>query len=210
MKGLLLKDWYMALKYCRIYLLFSAIFIVASVFDGDNLILLFYPCMLCGMIPVNLLGYDERSRWLTYCDALPCTRTQFVCAKYLIGLLIQTVLALLTVAAQGVRMGLAGSFAPSELLALLLMLVAVATFSSSIALPFVFKLGAEKGRAGYYAMVGFVCAAVVIGSRLSLDPQQLQLPVRPGLLLGSITLVCICIYALSWMLSVRFYQKREL
>ena len=208
MKGLLLKDWYMAKKHCRVYLLFSAIFIVASVFDGDNLILLFYPCMLCGMIPVTLLGYDERSHWLTYCDTLPCTRRQFVCAKYLIGLLIQLTLSLLTVIAQSIRMCMTTGFAPTELLVLWLILLTLATLSSSIALPFIFKLGAEKGRTGYYAMVGFICAAVVLGTRVSTD--TLPLPPHPGLLLGLITFAAVGIYALSWTLSVHFYKKREL
>lgn len=63
MKGLLLKDWYMMKKYCRAYLLIAVVFIAVSLFSNDNMFFVFYPCLLCGMIPVNLLAYDERSRW---------------------------------------------------------------------------------------------------------------------------------------------------
>ena len=64
MKGLLLKDFYMAAKYCR-------------------------ACLLCGMIPVNLLAYDERSRWLEYSGTLPYTKAQIVSGKYLVGIIVQ-------------------------------------------------------------------------------------------------------------------------
>ena len=36
MKGLLLKDWYMVVKYCKAYLLISLVFIGASIMSDDN------------------------------------------------------------------------------------------------------------------------------------------------------------------------------
>ena len=84
MKGLLLKDWYMMKKYCRYYLFVSIGFIILSMMSSGNMFFIFYPCLLAGMIPVNLLGYDERSRWTEYVGTLPYTKTQIVSAKYLI------------------------------------------------------------------------------------------------------------------------------
>lgn len=71
MKGLLLKDWYMIQKYCRSYILITAVIIGISLANGENLFFTFYPCMLCGMIPVTLLGYDERSGWMQYSGTMP-------------------------------------------------------------------------------------------------------------------------------------------
>ena len=81
MKGLLLKDLYMMRKYCRSYLLIAVVFIALSFASNQNLFFVFYPCLLCGMIPVNLLGYDERSRWLQYSGTMPYTRAQIVSCK---------------------------------------------------------------------------------------------------------------------------------
>ena len=89
MKGLLLKDWYMTKKYCRYYLFLIIGFIILSMMSSGNMFFVFYPCVLCGMIPVNLLGYDERSRFTEYAGTLPYTKTQIVSAKYLIGLFAQ-------------------------------------------------------------------------------------------------------------------------
>ena len=96
MKGLLLKDWYMVKTYCRAYLLIAVVFIALSFFSDNNMFFVFYPCLLCGMIPVNLLAYDERSRWTQYSGTLPYTKTQIVSGKYLIGLFAQLAILIAT------------------------------------------------------------------------------------------------------------------
>jgi len=208
MKGLLLKDWYLMKKYCRAYLLIAVVFIAVSFVSNDNLFFVFYPCLLCGMIPVNLLGYDERSRWLQYSCTLPYTRMQIVSAKYLIGLLSQVAVLIITGIAQSIKMYIGGGFAPDDFAVLMLLLLSIATFTSSISLPFVFKLGVEKGRMAYYAMVGFVCGASVLAA--SLLRGQLQMQMRPNMLLIVLTFAGIGAYILSWYLSVVFFKKRDI
>lgn len=208
MKGLLLKDWYMMKKYCRAYLLIGAVFIAVSLFSNDNLFFVFYPCLLCGMIPVNLLGYDERSRWMQYSGTLPYTKAQIVSAKYLIGLLAQVAVLLVTGLAQGIKMTVGGNFVFGEFAVLMLLLLTMATLTSSISLPFIFKLGVEKGRTAYYVMIGFVCGASVLAS--SLLRGQLVSEIQPNAFLAVLATVGIGVYVLSWYLSVIFFKKREI
>lgn len=208
MKGLLLKDWYMMKAYCRNYLLIAALFIGLSVMNDDNLFFVFYPCLLCGMIPVNLLGYDERSRWMQYSGTLPYTRSQIVSGKYLIGLSIQVFMLILTGLVQGVKMSISGNFIWNDFVVLMLLVLMVGTVASSISLPFIFKLGVEKGRTAYYVMVGFVCGASVIASSVLNDSMSAE--IQPNLILTVLTLVGIGLYASSWYLSIVFYKKREL
>ena len=206
MKGLLLKDWYMVKKYCRAYLLIAIVFIAISFFSNDNMFFVFYPCLLCGMIPVNLLAYDERSHWMQYSGTLPYTKTQIVSGKYLIGLLAQLAVLAATGIAHGVKMYAAGNFVLGDFA--VLMLLIVSTLSSSICLPFVFKLGVEKGRTAYYVMVGFVCGASVLASGILRG--QLMGEIQPNLILGLLAIVGISVYILSWYLSVVFFKKREI
>ena len=105
MKGLLLKDWYMIKTYCKLYLVMAVLFLAASFVSSDNLFFVFYPCLLCGMIPVNLLAYDERSHWTQYSCTLPYTRAQLVCAKYLVGLFCQLAVLLGAGIVQSLKMG---------------------------------------------------------------------------------------------------------
>jgi hypothetical protein len=131
-KGLLLKDWYMIKQYCKIYLVITVLFGAASVVNDENLFFVFYPCVLGGMIPVNLLGYDERSHWDRYSGTLPYTKKQIVSAKYLIGLFVQIAMLLVTGVAQGIKIGISGAFSFGDFAVLMLMMLTMATFSSSI------------------------------------------------------------------------------
>lgn len=208
MKGLLLKDWYMMKKYCRSYILIAAVFIAVSFFSNDNMFFIFYPCLLCGMIPVNLLGYDERSRWMQYSGTLPYTKTQIVSGKYLIGLFAQAATLIVIGIVQGIKMTAAGNFVLGEFVVLMLLMLIIATITSSIPLPFIFKLGVEKGRTAYYVMIGCVCGASVLAS--SYFRGQLVAEVEPNVILGALAVVGIGVYVLSWYLSVVFFKKREI
>lgn len=208
MKGLLLKDVYMIRKYCKAYLLIAAVFIAVSFVSDDNMFFIFYPCLLCGMIPVNLLGYDERSRWMQYSGTLPYSKTQIVSSKYLIGLFAQASMLIVTAIAQGIHMYMNGGFRFEDFIVLILMLLIMSTVTSSITLPFVFKLGVEKGRIAYYVMIGVVCAGSVIAS--SLFRADLQGKIQSNNFLAILCFVGIGIYALSWYLSIVFYKKREI
>lgn len=208
MKGLLLKDLYMTVKYCRSYLLIAVVFIAVSFIGNDNMFFIFYPCLLCGMIPVNLLGYDERSRWLQYSETMPYSRTQIVSGKYLIGLGAQLTMLLATAIAQAIRMNMNNSFSASNYLVMMMLLLTMSVLSSSICLPFIFKLGVEKGRMAYYVMIGIVCGGSVVASTILSDTMQRD--IKPNGVMALVCLLGISIYALSWYLSVVFYKKREL
>ena len=207
MKGLLLKDWYMMKKYCRANFFVVILFIILSCISTENMFLIFYPSLMCGMIPVNLLAYDERSRWMHYSGTLPYTRAQLVSAKYLIGLFFQVVVLLVTGIVQGVRMYIVGQFHPEQLTVLLMTLLMLAFASSGICLPFVFKLGVEKGRIAYYGMVGIVCAGSFLVSNFLENTQN---SFAANLPLIFLFLFILCFYGFSWYLSILFFQNREL
>lgn len=208
MKGLLLKDLYMMRKYCRSYLLIAVVFIAVSFASNENPFFVFYPCLLCGMIPANLLGYDERSRWLQYSETMPYTRCQIVSGKYLIGLGAQVAMLLVTGIAQVIRMSIDGTFVLGEYLVFMMLLLIVALIVSSFSLPFMFKLGVEKGRIAYYIMIGIVFAGILISSNIL--PNGILTKIKLNGVLSIICLVGIGIYVLSWYLSIVFYKKREI
>ncbi|MDD6012611.1 MAG: ABC-2 transporter permease [Oscillospiraceae bacterium] len=207
MKGLLLKDFYMLKKYCRAYLLIAVVFIAVSFFSTENMFFVFYPCIFCSMIPVNLLGYDERSRFLQYSGTLPYTKAQFVSGKYVIGLLVQLAVLLATGIAQAVRMKMNGVFDFGDLAEIMLMTLVLSAVTSSVCLPFMFKWGVEKGRIAYYVTIGMICALSVVASGLFSGDWETAVPLDT--VLPVLCLVGVGIYALSWYLSIVFFKKRE-
>ncbi len=208
MKGLLLKDWYMTKKYCRYYLFVGIGFIILSFMSKGNMFFIFYPCLLCGMIPVHLLGYDERSRFTEYVGTLPYTKIQIVSAKYLIGLFIQIAMLTVICITQGVKMSIEGNFVLKEFLMLMMLLLIMASVASSLTLPFVFKYGVEKGRGAYYVMIGVVCAGSIIATTIFKNGMQNEMQLN-----GVLPIACLIgvgIYVLSWYLSIVFYKKKEI
>ena len=207
MKGLLLKDFYQATRYCRSYLLIAVVFLAVSVFNSGNSFFIFYPCLIWGMIPATLLAYDERSHWQELAATLPVSRAQFVSAKYLLSLLGQLAMLVLTGICQILRMKREGGVQPTELFTLLASVFLLAALGSSVSLPFMFKLGVERGRGAYYFMIGVVCAAGVLGAKIFEEQEAVGFSVAaiPLLLLAG-----CAVTAVSWVLSVKFYQRREL
>lgn len=208
MKGLLLKDLYMIKQYCKSYILIAVIFIAISLSGNDNMFFVFYPVILCGIIPVNLLGYDERSRWIQYSGTLPYTAAQIVSAKYMIGFFTQLAMLSATGISTLIKMSMTGNMRLSDFIILMLMMLIVSTVTSSISLPFIFRLGVEKGRIIYYFIIGFIFAASFAAGQIFGEDFHVEMKIT-----GILTILCIIgtgIYILSWYMSIEFYKKREL
>ena len=207
MKGLIIKDLYMTAKYCRSNIIISFLFLLLSLASPDNLFFTFYPAMLGGMIPTNILAYDERSRWIQYSDTLPYSRAQIVSGKYIIGLIAQgTIIVSIGIAHAAVMIS-NGTFSTEAFGVFMMLILTLSLISSSINLPFMFKYGVEKGRLAYYVMVGIVCGGSVAASQIMTESTAQEI-----ILFGVLPIVCLIgigIYALSWYFSVVFYKKRE-
>ena len=80
--------------------------------------------------------------------------------------------------------------------------------SVALPLPFIFRSGVEKGRMGYYVMIGL--AGVASGVAGGLLGDDVSAFVLPSLAVPIMIAVGIGVYGLSWWLSVKFYKKREL
>ena len=145
---------------------------------------------------------------MQYSGTMPYTKAQVVSGKYLIGLFAQLTILLVIGIAQAAKMLIAGDFVLGEFAVLMLMMLIISTLSSSISLPFIFKLGVEKGRTAYYVMIGFVCGASVLASNLFRG--QLGVEIKPNLVLVILAVVGIGIYLFSWYMSIAFYKKREI
>ena len=208
MKALIYKDLVAVWKYCRTYLLMCAVFLVASVFVEEYSFLQMYPVIFMGMLVNTLIAYDERDRWDRQVLTMPITRKQYVTAKYLTGLILQACVLVLTAAAHGAQLHLAGAFSWDRFGMDMAMMVVLASAAPSLILPFIFKNGSEKGRMAYLIVLGSIFAAAAAGlvvlKKLNLVDSPMELPVP---VLAVVTAVIL--YPASWALSVRWYGKRE-
>lgn len=210
MKGLLLKESYMINKYCRMYLVLVCVFAVIFVMSGNEF-MMFYPVVLTGILPMSLVSYDERSKWCVYADAFPYTRKQIVSAKYLITLFYLLAAVVILAAAGAVKSSLFpdGGMDMKGYLFSISMIPVAGLFIPSIMLPPVFKLGVEKGRIVYYAEIFAV--ALIFGIFTEFQTELAQWLAHFGRLIVPIALAgMMLLFGMSWILSVKFYESREL
>lgn len=208
MSGLLLKELYMARKYCRLHLVITVLFLgMAMLPSAENLFLLFYPSAMASFIPVTLLSYDTQSKWDVYFDTLPTSRAQYVSAKYLIGLILGELVLALTAVTQLLAIRLNGEIGLNQLLPLLWGLQAITLVLPTLCLPPIFKLGVEKGRIWSLVMIAVTFGG---GAGLTVGVKDWGSFSLPGNLTAWLLLGAIVLYALSWLLSIRLYRSREL
>ena len=209
MKALILKDLYMAFKYCRMFLVITLCFSLAGMFMKDNLFFVIYPCLMASLIPNTLLAYDERCKWELYASSMPFTRAQLVSAKYIIGMIFQASAFLISTIAVIIRSVFFYHDAFMKIGAYMVGAIAAMLLTIAISLPVMFKFGVEKGRLYYYLIVvllggGTLAAGAVAGNvieRTSINVPPILLPLALVLPVG--------LYVLSWYLSVVFYKKRD-
>lgn len=207
MKGLLLKDFYLLTKYCRMIFIFVFVFLVCSPFFGsDYTLFIFYPCAIVSLIPMSLYSYDEREKWCDYSITLPVSKSQFVSAKYIIGLLCNLVMIFIVAIVQAFQMINTGVFTRSGYFSIIVSLLSICLIAPSILMPFIFKFGTEKGRIVYFIVIGSICALLGIFAANQMQFSSLL----DGLNIIIIFLVSVGIYIASWLLSIHFYKKREL
>lgn len=207
MKGLLYKDFLMVWKYCKVYLLIIVGFLMGSMGIGQNTFYIVYPSIMSSMIPMTLVAYDEQSKWNLTSLAMPCSRAQLVSVKYLMGLLTGLGVVLATAVIQAIRLNLEGSFLLDTWLGIVCLVFVVSCVTPALSLPLIFKLGAEKGRIYHTVVTALICCGAVL---LSFGfPEMFQRAAASGGSLVPMSLATIAIYAFSWWLSIRFYEKRE-
>ena len=202
MKGLLRKDLYMLWSYCRSFLLLILIFSAASLGAENNSFFTVYPVMLGSILPVTLISYDERSGWLSCCHTLPVSRRMVVAEKYLVSLICSLCMLTLTGLVQFLSFSREEVFLWHRYFAMMSTMSVLAFVGPSLILPLIFKYGSEKGRIAYYFVIGTACAlAFIVNDR--------QFPVIP-LANTLLPLLSAAAMVVSFLLSLHFYQKREL
>lgn len=208
MKGLLYKNFADAWQVGRFYIVpivALCVFVIMMGTDSmNNLIWLVYPLLLLSSLPFAALSVDEKCGWDSYYTTLPVTKAQRVSASYLVTLLLTSSGALL-----GALLLLrAGENAVDFLLFLL---PPAALLFPTVALPFCFAQGGVKGATNArYFLILFVVGITVLQSTTRMNTRNSSLfdaiDFSPWLSL----VVFAAIFALSWVISIKLYEKREI
>lgn len=208
MKGLIRKDLYQCLANFKIIFLYFGVFFCVSFFVDNGIFFLVLPCLILGMLPITLFAIDEKEGWCRYSATMPVSRTRYMSAKYLLGLILVAVSAAFCSVFSCISALIRHTNLAESMLSVVIA-VAVGLMGTAVGMPFSVKFGANKGRIVLFIAVGCgsACAGLLIDTVLWERIAALFSFNGWGIVLVA---VFIALYALSWHLSVHFYKKRDL
>lgn len=207
MKGLLLKDFYVLWKQIRLFLILVVIYAFTPVF-GDGSFSSGFTVIFCAMLPITVMGLDERVKWDRVAATMPYSRREMVISKYILGLLCILFAGVLAAAGVLVRGFLFKSVISWEEFVGIIPVMSIGLLFQAINFPIHFKIGVEKGRLFFMLITVIIIGG--LGSMFSIikiDTAHLEVLFGNLLLLPAGALI---ISFLSAVLSVKIFNKREL
>lgn len=211
MKGLLLKDIYTLKATLRIYAVMTVVYrVIGVVFDNMSFLYTVF-VLATTVVPMSAVAYDERCTWCRYSSILPVSRAQLAISKYILGLVCMGFCILSAFSA----FFFSENMIFAEFLATSVSTSCVAIIYMSLAIPVVYKLGAEKSRVAIFvilivpALLIFGGAYLVTKFNFKIPPAILSLLTNDTALLAAIVLISLVLLAVSMAISVSIYKKRD-
>ncbi|WP_139650601.1 ABC-2 transporter permease [Raoultibacter phocaeensis] len=236
MKAMILSDLLTVKKYMRQQaLLYTVIVIALSVFMGNlYMIVPFLGVMMPFSLAFTLLAYDERNNWEQFRLALPLSRKNVIAGRYaslaivllfgiVLGLAACLVVIGISTLVPGIpeRFGLSANFSAQEIILSTVAPIGMIAVMLSITLPLIARFGMTKA-VRYVPVFFLVIILFVVGSGQIftfdftavmpfLSTVASMMETIPGTLAiaGVVIAVGTVIYALSCVLSMKLYAKRE-
>lgn len=209
MKGLLLKEFIMLRKSWFAFTLMIGVFSAMAVWSGEVQMLLIAPLFM-SIWSFSFLGMDEQSRWKQYSAALPFERRTVVSSKYLMMIILNAVSVLFITVCYLISVAVGKAvFSGSFLLMLIISAIFIGLIYPTIILPLNYRFNTEKSR-----IILMLINGVLGGVSVTL----MQLPVMSSDIMSSIAeyipliilAVTVLLFVLSWQLSIKIYNKRDL
>lgn len=206
MKGLLLKDLINLKGQAKVMLLLLGFYMVMAFVSREQSYFGGVVTILCALIPVTALSYDERAKWDHVALTMPISRRDMVLSKYILGGIFAVGALVINIIFQMFM----HTHAMTDILMTSFLLCGIGILFLSILLPILFKLGVEKGRI-IMMMVLFIPTGLVMllsqSGLPALDPDALAIIEIWTPLAMVMALVVVTV--LSIALSLRIYQKKE-
>lgn len=209
MKGLLLKELYTFRKNWLVMLIFLGTAVLNGILIGNVRVLMFIPLLLSAW-SVNFMNADEISKWQQYSIILPYGRKTIVSAKYLMILILNICSLIIVYVCYALSSAVGKTeFSKDSLLMLLISSIVVGFFYPIVALPLNFQFNSEKGRQLIpivnFVITGAIVILIAVTQDITIIPEKITAYI-PLIIAAAIPII----FVLSWLLSVRIYEKKDL
>ena len=204
MKGLIIKDLMNLKRQARILIIFVAFYVILAMTTKNSSVFGIVVAVICAILPVTALSFDERAKWDKYALSMPVSRRDIVMGKYMLGLLLTGAALIINLIfnlllEHGTPLG--------EILLTCVEYSAAGIIILSLILPFMFLFGVEKGRL-IMMLILFVPAGLII----LLSTLNVPMPGKDALslLLWIVPFAAIVLFCASLMISLKAFKRKEL
>lgn len=211
MSGLMQKDLCLLLQRSRAMIIMIALGVLMGI-STEGSFVIGYLTMICAILTVGTISYDEFDNGYPFLMTLPITKKTYVIGKYLfcllgglIGWVISVAIFLCCILGKG------NAIAASDLLETIAFLPVLGLITA-VLLPLQLKYGAEKSRLALAAVVGVVW---VLGYFLMKNLPTMRMPaflsrLGDGTILVLLLVLCLGALVVSFLISLRVMEKKEL
>ena len=198
MLALLKKDFETLTKNYKMHVIMLVFFLFAGSVSTSDEFFSTFPMVICSWFTANIISYDERNE-----GAKDIARKLYVQSKYLFQF------ALIALSMAVCISGLASRYSVGsyDFNNVLLMMLAASLLVPAVMLPIIFKNSAEKSFFKYFAVL-IIGVAMCYYFSAAFVARYIA-PIGLGLVIGA-GLLFLALYFVSYKLSVKYYEKREL
>lgn len=215
MKGLLYKDISIMTRSFKGNILLLVALYGVLILVTREAYLAYAMTVVWGIYAASTINYDEQAHWDAYAATLPVTPGQVIGSKYLLCAASTAIGAVLSLA----LVFLAGVGGAEYTLGILVC-AEVSVLMNALLMPITYRFGAAKSRA--YLMV--IVFAIVFGAcfvaqeilqnqtQVGIAGMNTALQAKTALIVGIIALSLLLtavLYAISYTICVRVYEKKE-
>lgn len=208
MKGLLIKDFLLLRSYTKSLLLMLLFFMIIGITSGPSFIVGII-MIEAVMLAVSTFSYDDTAKWNTYMLSMPVARKTAIGEKYVLAFLLGMIGIVLAAAAGIAASAIRGAVDFQLIAGTIGGCLAMACLYVSVMIPLTLRYGAEKMRFLLMA-VFFVLFSILFGGYALLKksaPGALEALAR---LWPALPLLVAAVLAVSYFVSVRIFQKKEI
>lgn len=209
-KGILIKDISIIKSQLLIVIGIIIFYIAATALSKDTAYVASfagsYNVVLMTMLPVTLLGYDEKNKWGRYSAAMPVSRKANVVSKFVVMLGMSAINAVVL----GIVFYITGR---GDMVTFIIAILGASLFTGSLVTVLAYKFGSNNARFIFIAvlLIAFIFIAysakynfALIGNGISFDIGGIKM-IALGFFAFSVLVSLACMMA-----SIRIYENKDL
>lgn len=216
MKGLMIKDLKTIMSNNRTLLMIVIAIVFIFSFMDNSAFVLGYITVLCSMLVIGTMSYDELDNGFAFLMTLPISRKSYVKEKYFFGFVYTLIVWLISCILLGIVSTIRGygmdiSYAVGVLVSCMIL--------QAIMIPVQLRFGAEKSRIAFAVIVGAIFAiigvSVLVMSKFGIFTEDIiekgkNLSTVSDVLIAFILVVIAAVIVLaSCKMSIKIMEKKE-